>query len=81
MDYPSHGQSIIALVNQIFIIITSLSKLSTPNPQHHMFDNTLTTLKINLILIWDPKILKICQTIRKMFGNCASWGFHKSRIT
>jgi hypothetical protein len=43
MDYPSHGQfirqSIIALVNQIFIIITSLSKLSPPNPQYHMFDN------------------------------------------
>lgn len=65
MDYPYHGKSIIALVNQIFIIITSLSKLSTPNPQHHMFDNTLVMVKIILMLIWDLKILKICQTTKK----------------
>jgi hypothetical protein len=61
MEYPSHWQSIIALVNQIFIIIPSLSKLSTPNPQHHMFDNILAMLKIIFIFIWDPKTWKFVK--------------------
>ncbi len=91
MDYLSNGQSIrqsiIALVNQIFIIITSLSKLSPPNPQHHMFENTLTMLKIIFIFIWDPKNLenlsnhkknvwKLCFTgLPQVKGNTKSSSF------
>ncbi len=76
------GQSIRASIGQFFMIIINLSRLATPNLQHHKLVNTPTTLRILLVLIWDPRIARTCQTTKKRLGNQASWVFHqvKGRI-
>ncbi len=67
------AQSDLASIDQIFTIVTTLSKIVDSQPivpkacQHSNYTKK----------IWDVRILRICQTIKETFGNCASWDFHQ----
>jgi hypothetical protein len=55
-------QPVLGLLDQIFFIKISLSKLSVYSLHHHKFVRTPAKEEIQSISIGDPSILNICHT-------------------